>query len=403
MARNAASVPSDMPELNSDSDTSDSDEDAPNQRWQPPPSRNSGRAAAFSAARPAARSDGPAVRNPANSMPNPNSSEREAQPGAIPRGGKGNVAPVSQQQNSHVPIPSSAPTSQSSNSSAFCHGNCVRITGLQSRADLNGCPGYVSDEMDKSSGRWPVIVVKGAGRDVETVKLRGVNMAIIKDLDACDPGHTAEIPTELRETNAADPQILAKKIRDHKRRWHRAALHLIGHKFYCSLRPQSQNFAEGFNFRAGIQKALETNDVSRKYGLPLIFLNFGEIAFGCDDLEEVFRMYFNVLPAALRDLPWKDHKFSFKQPPVSDFKSIPVSFDVFGSSNLLLMRSDSQTNAFRFNSQGLQPHVPQRVTESNHQDLCEQPSGEALERLSQTIREEFKSEQRTLYSGLCYR
>jgi hypothetical protein len=222
-------------------------------------------------------------------------------------------------------------------------------------------------------------------------------MAIINDLDACDPGHTAEIPPDLRGTNATDPRSLAMKIRDHQRRWHRAALHLIGHKFYCSLRPQSQNFSEGFDYRTGIHKALEKNDVCRKSGLPLIFLNIGEIAFGCDDLEEVFRMFFNVLPAVLKDLPWKDHKFLFTQPHISDFRSIPASFDVFGSSNLLLMRSDSQTNAFRFNSKGVQPHVPQRVTESNHQDLCEQPSGEALDRLSQII------EERTPYSGLCYR
>jgi hypothetical protein len=128
MARNAASIPSDMPEV-----YSDSDEDAPNQRCQPPPSRNNGRAAA-SAARPAARSDGPAVRNPANSNPNPNSSEREAQPGAIPRGGKGNVAPVSQQQNSHVPIPSSAlPWGID-----FGNANCV-MAGSK-RANLAPCP-----------------------------------------------------------------------------------------------------------------------------------------------------------------------------------------------------------------------------------------------------------------------
>jgi hypothetical protein len=169
MARNVASVPSDMPELNSDSDTSDSDDDAPNQRWQPQQSRNFVPPARSPfPARPAARTDGPAVRsnsNPVNSVPNSIPAVRNPM-NSVPNGS----APVSQQQTSHVPIPSSAPTLQSSKASAFCHGNCVRITGLQSRPDLNGCPGYVSDEMDTSSGRWPVIVVKGPGRGVETVK-----------------------------------------------------------------------------------------------------------------------------------------------------------------------------------------------------------------------------------------
>jgi hypothetical protein len=114
LARNVASVlPSDMPELNNDIGTSDSDEDAPNQRWQPPRSRNfvPPARAPFSA-RPAARTDGPAVRNnniPVNSAPSPHSTEREA----LARGSQVGGAPVSQQQTSHVPIPVSAPALQS--------------------------------------------------------------------------------------------------------------------------------------------------------------------------------------------------------------------------------------------------------------------------------------------------
>ena len=409
MARNVTSLPPDMPALNSDSDSSDSDEDAPpQQRWAPrnniPPTRTTA-----IAAQPAARPDGPAANNRIGSTSGPRSAS-DADRAASARSGLSSSVPLQQQRNSHVPTrapPAPAPGPQSSAAAAFSHGNCVRIIGLQARSDLNGCPGYVCGEMEKSSERWPVTVIKGPGRDVEVVKLRGGNMAIINVLDSCDPGDKAEIPPELvsRDTTAVNSQRLAQ-IREHHRRWHRAALHLIGHKFYCSLRPSKSNFPEGFNFRAGIQKALEENDACVKSGIPLIFLNLGEIAFGCDDLKELFHMYFKVLPAALKDLPWKNHKFSFKQPPVADFRSVPpVSFDVFGSSSLIIMRSESHSNAVVFGSKETQPHVyvPQIATDSSPQDRLEEPSREAIKILCYAIDEEFKSEQKTLLSGLCYR
>jgi hypothetical protein len=91
-----------------------------------------------------------------------------------------------------------------------------------------------------------------------------------------------------------------------------------------------------------------------QYGLPLIFEHFGEIAFGADDPEDLFAMYFQVLPAALRNLPWNCHKFSI-DPPVSDFKSVPLSCDTFCSTNLVMVLSQPQSpSSIIFNRRGFE-------------------------------------------------
>jgi hypothetical protein len=227
--------------------------------------------------------------------------------------------------------------------SAFRLGTCVRVIGLQQRADLNECPGYVCGEMKKDCERWPVEVIKGLKRDFETVMLRGVNMTVLGNLDAFDPGSSATGPQELVLKDPASSEVhVRSQIRAQQHPWHRAALHLIGHKFYCSVRPKIEDFIIGFDMRVGIQIALASNEACVHYGLPLIFEHFGEIAFGADDPEDLFTMYFQVLPAALRNLPWNCHKFSI-DPPVSDFKSVPLSCDTFCSTNLVMVLSQPQS------------------------------------------------------------
>ncbi len=384
MARNVSSLPSDMPSLISDSDTSDSDNDSSsvNQRGRPimvprnpvPPARSS----ATPATRPAARPD-PSV--PVSSMPSPANSSRDAHSNPT------TSAKDSQRVPSAPPVgaASSVTIPPSHQAPAFRHGSCVRAIGLQSRDDLNGCPGYVCGELDKSTQRWPVTVIKGLELGVEIVKLRGANMTILNDVDAWVPGDIAAIPQNPVSKD---------------RRWHLASLHLIGRKFYCSFRPKIQDFVFGFDMRAGIQQALEGNEACIRSGVSLIFEQFGEIAFGGDDLEAVFSMYFKVLPTALKDLPWNGHKFSSVQPHVSDFRSVPLSQDVFCSPILSMKHSETHSKPVIFSNSGLQTHI-------NLSDpvLLQrgQPCIEAILKLVATISKEVMSKNPTYNVSLMYR
>jgi hypothetical protein len=391
MARNVSSLPSDMPSLISDSDTSDSDDDAPsvNHRGRPPmaPPRNPVAPARSSAARPVPRSDGPVH---VSSMPSPATRDAHSNPTTST---KEKIAPVSQKQNPPASTlftdstrsPTSTHAGISHLTPAFRHGSCVRAIRLQTRGDLNGCPGYVCGEQDETTQRWPVTVIKGLEQGVEIVKLRDTNMAILNDLDGMDPGDIAAIPK--------DPLS-----RD--RRWHLAALHLIGKKIYCSFRPKIQDFVVGFDMRVGIQKALEGNEMCVRSGISLIFEQFDEIAFGGDDLEEVFSMYFKVLPAALKDLPWNGHKFSPVQPPVSDFRSVPLSLDVFCSPTLSMKRAESHSKHLIFSSAGLQTHVDVSEPVLLHRG---QPCLEATLKLVNTAFKEVTSKSPTYNVSLIYR
>jgi hypothetical protein len=126
----------------------------------------------------------------------------------------------------------------------------------------------------------------------------------------------------------------------------RAALHLMGHKFYCSFRPVSENFKVGFEMNVEIQKALEADKRCVKAGIPLIFQHFGEIAFGSDDLKDAFTLFFKTIPAILKDLPWNSgHKFS-QAPNVCDFRSAPLSNEIgtFCAPSLTFPRSGSNAS-----------------------------------------------------------
>jgi hypothetical protein len=415
MARNAVRDPS-MPALKSDSDTSDSEEELPPQRQQPhrafPPSRMPAPASA-SASRLAPRSDHPSLRPPLNSNLNPAGPMRDTH-ATSSESAQGSTAPVSQQRISPNPPPSPAPIPPMSSTSGFSRGNCVRVVGLQRRADLNGCPGYVCGEMEKASERWEVRVIKGPRQGSEPVKLRSYNMTIIHDLDAFDPGYTGGIPPEIASKGQA-------AIQDHKRRWHRAALHLIGRKFYCSLRPLEHQFADGFDMDR-IQKALEDNSECVKSGIPLIYQEFRQIAFASDDLEDLFTLYFRVLPEALKGLPWKGHKFSVLQPSVLDFRSAPLSnyfedplsphvfkshlrsIDVFGSSSLVMMLQIQYTNPAIFSSSGIAKY--QHVSHPNAihlQPLDEQPCRDTIELLTKLIYDEFRGQSPAYDIRLIYR
>ena len=367
-----------MPALNSDSDTSDSEEELPRQRWKSrsafPPPRTTASAAA-------SRPNGPSVR-PAQA----------AQP---------SNAPVPQQRSTQVPPSPPAPSPAMSRVSAFCHGNCVRVMGLQSRVDLNGCPGYVCGDMEKASERWPVTVIKGLRKGVEIVKLRSVNMSIMNDIDSFDPGKEAVVP----------PEIVSRKqaaVRDHKRRWHRAALHLIGKKFYCSLRPHIHQFADGFDM-GRIQEALEDNEACVQSGIPLVYEQFRQIAFASDNLQELFDMYFQVLPMVLKDLPWMYQKFSVEDCTLSEFASLsfcqmvedphsrrliqldPRSLDIFGSLGVCI----NQPNPAFFSSTGITKVTSDLLPVHNAihpQYPIERPCGDAVELLSKTIRNQLKGD-----------
>ncbi len=318
---------SDMPGLKSDSDTSDSDDDFSNANQRRPmvvPAR-----ASASAIHPPSRPIASVARHPVGSTPQPARSSTDAH--TIPSRSTTSTPTTTTTRTSYDPPPS-----------AFRIGNCVRVIGLQQRADLNGCPGFVSDEMEKVSERWAVEIVKGL--DVETVKLRRANMTILNNLDSFDPGDLAVTPQELVSINSATSDVhVRSQIRAQERPWHRAALRLIGHKFYCGVRLHSQNFIIGFDMRVGIQQALQKNDRCVKAGLPLIFEHFGEIAFGADHPQELFAMYFQVLPEALKHLPWNCHKFSMDDSFVSDFRNVPLNCDTFCSSKLVMMRLESRS------------------------------------------------------------
>jgi len=176
----------------------------------------------------------------------------------------------------------------------------------------------------------------------------------------------------------------------------RAALHLMGHKFYCSFRPVSENFKIGFAMNVGIQKALEADDSCVKAGLPLIFRQFGEIAFGNDNLEDVFSFFFKTIPAALKELPWNDHKFSREQLVVSDFRSAPPSSEIgsFCVSTLVI----PQTGHFAsFDKFGCQLHEAASVPVSR------EPCPEALKSLTHLFRREVQRERPAINIGLVYR
>jgi hypothetical protein len=100
----------------------------------------------------------------------------------------GSAKPVSRQQQqlpaSQPESPVALPPSSPSELQTFYKGAIVRIVGLKSRADLNGCPGLVLGEMDSSCKRWPVTVTKG--RDSEDVLLLAANMTIVTDEHAFD-------------------------------------------------------------------------------------------------------------------------------------------------------------------------------------------------------------------------
>jgi hypothetical protein len=101
----------------------------------------------------------------------------------------GSAKPVSRQQQQQLPAsqpesPVTLPPSSPSELQTFYKGAIVRIVGLKSRADLNGCPGLVLGEIDSSSKRWPVTVTKG--RDSEDVLLLAANITIVADEHAFD-------------------------------------------------------------------------------------------------------------------------------------------------------------------------------------------------------------------------
>jgi hypothetical protein len=281
----------------------------------------------------------------------------------LPSACRGQPAQVSGVSQQHVavdptgtqPTTSSAAATSSRQASAFRLGIYVRVIGLRQRTDMNGCPGYVCGEMEKDCERWPVEVMKGPNRVFETVMLRGVNMTVLGNLDDFDPGSPATCAQELVLKDPATSEVdVRSQIRAQRHPWHRAALHLIGHKFYCSVRPKIEHFIIGFDMRVGVKNALANNDACVQSGLPLIFDHFGEIAFGADEPEDLFTMYFQVLPAALRNLPWNCHKFSI-DPPVSDFKSVPLSCDTFCSTNLVMVLSQPQSPlSIIFNRRGFE-------------------------------------------------
>jgi hypothetical protein len=102
----------------------------------------------------------------------------------------GSVRPALQQQQQQQP--STSPASRLSLPSlsppthppSLYHGAVVRVVGLKSRADLNGCMGTVLGEMDSCSQRWPVSVMKEAGQGSEDVKVLAANLTIVTDADA---------------------------------------------------------------------------------------------------------------------------------------------------------------------------------------------------------------------------
>ena len=111
-------------------------------------------------------------------------------------------------------------------------------------------------------------------------------------------------------------------------------------------------------------------------------------------------MYFKVLPAALKDLPWNGHKFSPVQPLVSDFRSVPLSQDIFCSPNLSMKRAESHSKPLIFSSAGLQTHFDVSKSVFLHRG---QPCLEATLKLVTTTFKEVMSKSPTYNVSLIYR
>ena len=111
----------------------------------------------------------------------------------------GSAKPAVQQQQQQQQQPSSTPSPRISppalppptNPPTLCHGAVVRIGGLKSRADLNGCLGAVLGEMDSCSQRWPVTVMKGS--EQEDVMVLAANLTVVTDADALHSDDTAAL------------------------------------------------------------------------------------------------------------------------------------------------------------------------------------------------------------------
>ena len=100
-----------------------------------------------------------------------------------------------QQQPGSTPTLRPSPPALPSCSSppTFRRGAAVRIGGLKSRADLNGCLGTVIGEMDSSNQRWPVTVIKKSEQGREDVMVLAANLTIVAHADAVDDYNTAAL------------------------------------------------------------------------------------------------------------------------------------------------------------------------------------------------------------------
>jgi hypothetical protein len=97
-----------------------------------------------------------------------------------------------QQQPSSTPAlhPSPPALPPCSSPPTLRRGAAVRIGGLKSRADLNGCLGTVIGEMDSSSQRWPVTVIKMSEQGREDVMVLAANLTIVAHANAVGDDNT---------------------------------------------------------------------------------------------------------------------------------------------------------------------------------------------------------------------
>lgn len=107
-------------------------------------------------------------------------------PSALAGGSVKRDAKQQQQQPRSTPAshPSPPALPPCPNPATFPRGAAVRIGGLKSRADLNGCLGTVLGEMDSSSQRWPVTVIKSSEQGREDVMVLAANLTIVAHADA---------------------------------------------------------------------------------------------------------------------------------------------------------------------------------------------------------------------------
>jgi len=92
-------------------------------------------------------------------------------------------------------------------------GSQVELKGIVSRPEINGCRGVVIGKFDAEKQRWPVLVIRGWGRNEEML-LKPTNLVLLAETDSEDSDASVQdMPTDRKHNSAQETMAAEQPIR----------------------------------------------------------------------------------------------------------------------------------------------------------------------------------------------